>query len=74
LSAIGLPQKHLLPALLTFNVGVEIGQLFVVGLAWLLWRVLRDQPLFQRARRPALYGIGGVAAYWSLARIVAIFA
>jgi hydrogenase/urease accessory protein HupE len=74
LSAIGLPQRHLLPALLTFNVGVEIGQLFVVGLAWLLWRVLRNQPLFQRARKPALYGIGGVAAYWSLARIVAIFA
>lgn len=74
LSAVGLPQKHLLPALLTFNLGVELGQLFVVGLAWLLWRALRNQPWFQRARRPVLYGIGGVAAWWSLARIAAIVA
>lgn len=74
LSAIGLPQKHLLPALLTFNAGVELGQLLVVGLAWLLWRALREQEFFQRARWPVLYGIGGVAAYWSLARIAAILA
>jgi hydrogenase/urease accessory protein HupE len=40
LKDIGLPQNHLSVALLTFNVGVELGQLLVVGLAWLAWRAV----------------------------------
>jgi len=74
LQQIGLPQNHLLVALLTFNVGVELGQLLVVALAFVLTRVLLRAPLFARARTPALYAIGSVAAWWSIARIVAIFA
>jgi hydrogenase/urease accessory protein HupE len=35
LKEIGLPQSHLSIALLTFNVGVELGQLLVVGVAYL---------------------------------------
>lgn len=72
LKDIGLPQNHLSVALLTFNGGVEAGQLLVVGAAWLLWRALARWPAFQRARRPVLYGIGSVAAYWSFLRIAAI--
>jgi len=74
LKEIGLPQNHLAVALLTFNVGVEVGQLLVVGGAYLLWRGLSGSTAFIRARTPALYAIGGVAAYWSLARIVNILA
>jgi hypothetical protein len=69
LSDIGLPQGHLLVALLTFNVGVEIGQLLVIALAYLLWRALRSVPVAAQLRVPALYVIGGVAAWWSLQRI-----
>ncbi len=72
LALIGLPQNHLAVALLTFNVGVELGQLLVVGAAFGLWRVLSRWPNFVRARTPALYAIGSVAAYWSLARIVSV--
>jgi hydrogenase/urease accessory protein HupE len=72
LQQIGLPHNHLLVALLTFNLGVEAGQLMVVTAAFLLCRLLATQPVFQRARAPALYAIGSVAAYWSIARIVAI--
>jgi hydrogenase/urease accessory protein HupE len=72
LSEIGLPQNHLFVALLTFNVGVEAGQLLVVGLAWLAHRALSSWRPFVAARTPALYAIGGVAAYWSVGRIVAI--
>jgi hypothetical protein len=32
-----------------------------------------DRPLFAEARRPALYLVGAVAAYWSWARVAAIF-
>src|SRR6185369_5960648 len=38
LKEIGLPENHLSVALLTFNVGVEMGQLLVVGLAYLVYR------------------------------------
>lgn len=73
LKEIGLPEQHLLPALLCFNVGVELGQLATVGAAWAAWRALAARPWFVRLRTPALYGIGSVAAWWSWARVVAIF-
>jgi len=74
LKEIGLPDNHLLVALLTFNVGVEIGQLMTVGAAWLLWRATTRWPQLTLARTAALYGIGSVAAYWSWLRVAAIFA
>jgi hydrogenase/urease accessory protein HupE len=74
LAEIGLPQKHLSVALLTFNVGVEIGQLFVVALAYGVYRAFASAPRFALARVPALYVIGSIAAYWSITRIVAIVA
>jgi hydrogenase/urease accessory protein HupE len=74
LKEIGLPDDHLLVALLTFNVGVEIGQLMTVAAAWLLWRASARFPRLALARTAALYGIGTLAAYWSWLRIAAIFA
>ncbi|MEP7243810.1 MAG: HupE/UreJ family protein [Gammaproteobacteria bacterium] len=73
LKDIGLPQSYLPTALLTFNVGVEIGQLMTVGAAWLVWRLLRRWPVTELGRTPVLYGIGSVAAYWSWLRVDAIF-
>jgi len=72
LAEIGLPQKHLATALLTFNVGVELGQLFAVVVVYAVWRLVRNTALAQRARTPLLYGIGSVAAYWSWLRIAAM--
>jgi hypothetical protein len=73
LKSIGLPQSHLPLALLCFNVGVEIGQLLMVLAAYLLVvRVPFPQRWLGSARRPALYVIGGLAAYWSWLRIAAI--
>jgi hypothetical protein len=74
LREIGLPQNHLLMALLTFNIGVELGQLLVVAVAYPVYRTVIGKPKFELARAPALYAIGGIAAYWSLGRIVAILA
>lgn len=79
LKEIGLPENHLWVALLTFNVGVEIGQLMTVAAAWCLYRLLKMMPVgagqnaLPQARTAALYGIGTMAAYWSWLRIVAIF-
>lgn len=70
LKAIGLPQNHLPMALLSFNVGVEIGQLLLIAAAYLVYRALRGR--LAAARRPCLYAIGSVAAFWSIGRILAI--
>jgi len=72
LKEIGLPDNHLLVALLTFNVGVELGQLTTVGVCWCLWRVSGRWPAAQRLRTVLLYVIGSVAAYWSWLRIAAL--
>ena len=72
LKDIGLPQSHLPLALLSFNVGVEVGQLFTVLVAYVVVSLPLPQRWLGRARRPALYAIGAVAAYWSWLRIAAI--
>ncbi len=72
LKEIGLPQNHLAIALLTFNLGVEAGQLLVVGAAFAMYRLFARAPSFAVARAPALYAIGALAAYWSIERIVNI--
>lgn len=74
LTQFGLPDKHLAVALLTFNLGVEFGQLLVVLAAWALVRALAPWPGVARLRTALLYAIGSLAAYWSIGRVVAIFA
>jgi hydrogenase/urease accessory protein HupE len=73
LADIGLPQNHLATALLTFNIGVEIGQLMAVAGVWAVWRVVRHWRLADLSRVPLLYGIGSLAAYWSWMRIAVVF-
>ena len=72
LKEIGLPQAHLSMALLTFNVGVELGQLCVLALAYFVHRSLSRVPAAAFARVPAIYAIGAVAAYWSIDRVLSI--
>lgn len=74
LTQFGLPQNHLAVALLSFNLGVELGQMMLVALAFVAVRLLSRGSVVQRARTPALYMMGGVAAYWSWGRIVAMLA
>ena len=69
LNSIGLPQSHLPVALLTFNLGVEIGQLMTVLVAYAVVRLPISHRVLGRARTPALYAIGVVAAYWCWVRI-----
>ena len=74
LKEIGLPDSHFMLALLTFNAGVEIGQLLTVGAAWLVYRAVRQLPVMPQARLAALYAIGTMAAYWTALRVFAIVA
>jgi hydrogenase/urease accessory protein HupE len=72
LKDVGLPQKNVPVALLSFNVGVEIAQLGVVLIAWCLVRWLSRYSWFERGRKPLLYLIGITATYWSFLRIATI--
>lgn len=75
LQEIGLPENHMLVALLTFNLGVEVGQLATVASAGLLLHLLRGVwPGVARLRTVMLYGIGSLAAYWSFLRMFALIA
>ena len=71
LKEIGLPQSDISLALLTFNLGVEAGQLLFV-FAVLGLKVVVDRLLDMKvpwARTVAGYGIGSLAAVWFVQRI-----
>lgn len=73
LAEIGLPQNNVPLALLFFNVGVEIGQILFVSLLLLVWELARRlaRPAqLSAARLVSCYGIGGLASYWLLDRIL----
>jgi HupE / UreJ protein len=72
LREVGLPQQNLALPLLTFNLGVEIGQLMTVLVAYGLVRAIASLRWSSATRQPALYAIGITAAYWSWLRIAAI--
>lgn len=74
LKEIGLPEQHLLLALLSFNIGVETGQLMCVAAAFALWKLAARWPAASRLRRGLLYSIGALASYWSLLRIASLLA
>ncbi len=74
LKDIGLPDNHLAVALLTFNLGVEAGQLMVLALAFAVWKLLARVSQVARARTAALYAMGAMAAYWSIGRVMALVA
>ncbi|WP_455218726.1 HupE/UreJ family protein [Kaarinaea lacus] len=71
LAEVGLPEQAIPLALVFFNVGVELGQLFFVGvvlsLGWLFHRI-KAFPL-QPAELVTTYVIGSIAAFWTIERV-----
>jgi hypothetical protein len=72
LAEIGLPQHEVPLALLMFNVGVETGQLLFVAVVLSLMAVLRRLSLVlpDAGWRLVPYSIGGIAAFWTIERVV----
>ncbi len=73
LQAIGLPENEYLNALIAFNIGVELGQLAVISVAFLAvgaW--FRDRPWYRaRIVIPGSLAIAAVGGYWAVERVVA---
>jgi hydrogenase/urease accessory protein HupE len=75
LAEVGLPDNAIPLALLFFNLGVEAGQLlFIAGVlaVAIAWRRLRA-PWPEWARWMPAYGIGSVAAFWTIERVAAFW-
>lgn len=73
LKEVGLPRSEFLTALLTFNAGVELGQLSVIGAAFLLvgWHCANRSWYRARVVVPASAAIGCMAVYWTVQRLLA---
>jgi hypothetical protein len=69
LTEIGLPEHAIPLALLFFNLGVEAGQLLFIAAVFAAWWVLRRLPMPAWAWRVPVYGIGAMAAFWTIERI-----
>ena len=72
LSTTGMPKAELPPALLFFNVGVELGQLVFVFTALALARSFKVLEVRWPRWAEALpgYAVGSLGAYWTLQRTV----
>ncbi|WP_337661107.1 HupE/UreJ family protein [Erythrobacter sp. Alg231-14] len=72
LAEIGLPQGEIAAALFAFNIGVEAGQLLVIGaLVAVLIAMTRWLPKLETPTiRLATYAIGGTGSFWLIERVV----
>ncbi len=75
LTSAGLPRHELPLALVTFNLGVEIGQLSFVALVLLLERSFRILEVRWPRWAQALpgYTVGGLGAFWTFQRLAILF-
>lgn len=72
LNEIKLPKSNLLLSLLNFNIGVEIGQLIFLGVLIFIVFALK-KTTFSSVKfglKYATYGIGSLAAFWTIERII----
>jgi hydrogenase/urease accessory protein HupE len=72
LREVGLPTGDVPLALLTFNLGVEGGQLLIIAATLAVLALLRSfaQPALRPAIQVATYAIGTIASFWLIVRIV----
>lgn len=70
LADVGLPQSQYALSLVSFNIGVELGQLTVIGLAFLCLSPFRHKTWYQTKLVLALnIAIAVIATYWLIERL-----
>jgi hypothetical protein len=72
LSQLGLPQNAYLLSLIMFNVGVELGQLTIILLAWfLLAKWFAHKPYYRKVIViPLSILIAAIACFWTIQRLM----
>jgi HupE / UreJ protein len=71
LQEVGMPRSDYAAGLIGFNVGVELAQLFVIGVAWALSGLWFGQRSWYRQRVvwPASAAIAAIGIFWTIERI-----
>jgi hydrogenase/urease accessory protein HupE len=72
LNEIGLPRNKFLTSIFSFNLGVEIGQVTIIGLVFLFIILPAGKKLWYKKTiaYPLSAIIGLIAAYWTVQRII----
>ncbi|MFN7967580.1 MAG: HupE/UreJ family protein, partial [Acidobacteriota bacterium] len=72
LTELGLPRGQFVPALLSFNVGVEFGQLTVLLAAFVAVGAWAGSKPWYRARVtvPASLAIAAIGLFWAVQRVL----
>jgi hypothetical protein len=71
LTSLGLPKREFVTALVSFNVGVECGQLSVIGLGMLAAGWCRNRSWYRRRIViPASGVIAAIGVFWAVQRII----
>ena len=74
LTELGLPRGQFTTALVGFNLGVEGGQLLVIGAAWAAVGWYRALPTYRRrVVQPASLAIACVGVYWTIERATSLW-
>jgi hypothetical protein len=70
---LGLPDEQFLTALVGFNVGVELGQLAVIGISWLLLHRAFSRPWYRRRLvLPSSAIIAVTGSWWAVQRMLPV--
>ncbi len=73
LSQYGLPKDNFISLLLAFNIGVEIGQLSILIIAFILVKlILKQSAKIEKIRIPASIIIGLIGVFWFIERIFSL--
>lgn len=74
LKDIGLPQDEIALSLFSFNLGIEVGQIFfILGVSMLFFtlkRYFKNLTNLQNLKVYLIYFIGGVSSYWFIQRVL----
>ena len=73
LSEIGINNNELALSVLFFNVGIEIAQLAIIPIPFLIIFFFRNSKVFQNIKYLTAIIIGGIGVYWFIDRAIRIF-
>jgi hypothetical protein len=74
LREIGLPERAVAPALVSFGAGVELGQVAFLGVVLAALHLMRRARHLTRFKLAAVYAAGSLSAYWLFERTIVCLA
>ena len=72
LNEIGLPKNEFVPALIGFNLGVEVAQITIVLICYSFVAKWFNEKVWYQAKlvNPLSMGISGIALFWAIERFL----